>query len=154
MMESISWSHYIIAIGALLVMWYLIIGCKFYSVELKRIVSGEQKMKSRTFINVLDDLSSLGIDRVEVELLPSLDTLEDTKDLCDLLLQAIKESVDKSFTKEEVQKLIRFLFSEFPFVKDSALRDSITRLLVFETQKYPQFVLSHSEVDALWEETL
>jgi hypothetical protein len=154
MLENISWSHYIIAMGVLLVIWYLIIGCKFYNVELKQFISGQPKMKIERFNNVLNDLSSLGIDAEEVEGLPTLDTLEDTKYLTVLLLQAIKESVEKSFSKEELQKFIKLLLSGVPFVKDSALRDSINRLLVFETQKYPQFVLSHNEVDALWEETI
>jgi hypothetical protein len=43
MLTNISWSNYSIAVGVILLVWYLFLGFRFYYEELKQLISGKQK---------------------------------------------------------------------------------------------------------------
>lgn len=154
MLENISWGSYIIAIGVLLVIWYLVIGSKFYYVELKEFIRGDRKMKFGRLGNQENDCLSSWADIPEAERLVLLDTIEEVDELWMGLIKAIRESADRNFSKGELESYLRLLLAEHHFVKLSHARDLTNAFLIWVTQKYPQFVFSHSEVDALWEETV
>jgi hypothetical protein len=45
MLTNVSWSNYSIAVAAVLLVWYLFLGFRFYYEELKQLVSGKQRDK-------------------------------------------------------------------------------------------------------------
>ncbi len=47
MFTNISWTNYLIVVILLLVIYYIIIGLRFYSDDLKNLLSGNQKFKLR-----------------------------------------------------------------------------------------------------------
>jgi hypothetical protein len=161
MFTNISWSNYIIAVSTLLFIWYLIVGFKFYFFEFKQIISGEQKIKFPDFRNKNESQfisNSSGENNLKGAIFSSysesFDTLDDAEELSDRLLKAIGESIERNLSREEFENYLRLLLSEYPFVKISALRESINKFIISESEKYPNLLLTYSQTDSLWDDAI
>lgn len=153
MFTNISWSSYLTVLGLVVLIWYFIILLKFYYKDLLKIFSGEKKLKFTSFKNMTErkvqdsgEYKSLSSSFSE-----SFDTLEDAEELSVRILQAVKESNEKNFSKEHFQNYLRMVLDEYPYVKISSLRENINKLMVTESSKYPNLILTLSEADSLWE---
>ena len=153
MFTNISWSSYLTVLGVVVLIWYFIILLKFYYKDLLKIFSGEKKLKFTSFKNMTErkvqdsgEYKSLSSSFSE-----SFDTLEDAEELSARILQAVKESNEKNFSKEHFQNYLRMVLDEYPYVKISSLRENINKLMVTESSKYPNLILTLSEADSLWE---
>jgi len=149
MFTNISWGSYLTAAGIAIIFWYLIILLKFHSSDLKKILSGEKKLQipflKKTSKNLQD------IKSISDSFPKSFDTLEDAENLSQRIKEAVKESAEKRITKQQFQNYLRILLDEYPYIKISSLRENINQLMVFESQKHPNLLLTLSEADSLWE---
>ncbi|MEZ0183412.1 hypothetical protein AB9T89_14315 [Flavobacterium oncorhynchi] len=162
MFTTISWSNYLITVGVLLFCWYLFLIVKFYAVELKELFTGERKLNFPSRKN--SSVTSSGFNISEGGLLknsqntaiPYLHSvaMEDLNELSLRLSLAIEESAVENLGSVEFQNYLRFILSEYSFVKISALRENINKLIVSECVKHPQLILTYEQVDRLWEETI
>jgi len=153
MFTNISWGNYIIAVSVLLLIWYLILGLKFYYQDLKKIISGEQKIQfpSSKRKSIKDEVVEESLSSKFSE---TFDTLEDAEELSNRLVQAIEESAQRNLSIQELQNYIQMILSEYQYVKISSLRENINNLIVTECEKHLQLVLTYREVDNLWNEIL
>lgn len=149
MFTNISWGSFLTAAGIAIIFWYLIILLKFHSSDLKKILSGEKKLQipflKKTSKNLQD------IKSISDSFPKSFDTLEDAENLSQRIKEAVKESAEKRLTKQQFQNYLRMLLDEYPYIKISSLRENINQLMVFESQKHPNLLLTLSEADSLWE---
>lgn len=149
MFTNVSWSSYLAVMGILIIIWYLLVVLKFYSGVIKKILSGEKKLKLRSFKdNNENDRQAKPLSSSFSE---SFDTLEDAEELSLRIIQAATESAQKNLSKVQFQNYLRMVLEEYPYVKISSLRDSINKLMVTESEKHPAFFLTLSEADSLWE---
>lgn len=161
MFTNISWSSYGVAIGALAFVWYLFLGFKFYYAELKQFVSGRGSGAKTALWDIkvkepyifTDDKSSVksSLDGAFSE---SLSTLEDAEKLTEILVNAIRESIERKKSKEELQNYLQMILCDFPLVKESSFRETVNELMVSECEKHPQMILTYAEVDGLWDEAI
>lgn len=151
MFTNISWSNYIIAVSVLLVIWYLIVVFKFYYPELKRIISGEKKIKILSFGNRSKRNLS---EPISCSFSESFDTLDDAEELSNRVLQTIEESAERGLSQKEFQNYLKLVLAEYPYVKISSLRENANKFIVSECEKHPQLLLTYEQVDSLWEETI
>ncbi|MFH6967778.1 hypothetical protein [Flavobacterium sp. FlaQc-28] len=149
MFTNISWGSYLTAAGIAIIFWYLIILLKFHSSDLKKILSGEKKLQIPFLKKTSKNLQE--IKSISDSFPKSFDTLEDAEDLSQRIKEAVKGSAEKRLTKEQFQNYLRMLLDEYPYVKISSLRENINQLMVFESQKHPNLLLTLSEADSLWE---
>ncbi len=149
MFTNISWGSYMTAAGIAIIFWYLIILLKFHSSDLKKILSGEKKLQIPFLKKTSKNLQY--IKSISDSFPKSFDTLEDAENLSQRIKEAVKESAEKRLTKQQFQNYLRMLLDEYPYVKISSLRENINQLMVFESQKYPNLLLTLSEADSLWE---
>ncbi|MCD0472497.1 hypothetical protein [Flavobacterium sp. JAS] len=154
MFTNISWSNYIIAVTVLLMIWYLVMGFKYYYFELLQIISGKQQIKFLNFRKTKKRITynSTGDDNLKANFFSSFDTLEDAEELSEHIVKAIKESFERNLSKEEFQNYLRLLLAEYPFVKISSLRENINKILVSESAMHPNLLLTYEVADSLWEE--
>lgn len=153
MFTNISWSSYLTVLGLVVLIWYFIILLKFYYKDLLKIFSGEKKLKFTSFKNMNENKvpDSEEYKSLSSSFSGSFDTLEDAEELSARILQAVKESNEKNFSKEHFQNYLRMVLDEYPYVKISSLRENINKLMVTESSKYPNLLLTLSEADSLWE---
>lgn len=149
MLSNISWSSYFAAVSVLIVLYYGFVVLKYYRSHITNLLKRKDKK------DLLEGSEDSG-DHVEDpfgEFTESFDTLEETKELYNRLINVIIESNDRDLSKVEFTNYIRFILDEYPFVKQSALRDKINSLMALESAKWPKLGLTYSEMDALWQET-
>lgn len=159
MLNSISWNSYLVAVVTLLVLWYLYIGFRYYSSEIKQILLGRKKIAfpslGKKTIN--DSLSSSDQENGNPTNLneafeESFATLDEVKELSARLTGAVSESAELDRPKQEFENYIRLILSEYPYVKISSLRSNVNNLLAYETKKHPELLLTATEADELWKE--
>lgn len=152
MFTNISWSSYLTVLGVVVLIWYFILLLKFYYKDLLKIFSGEKKLKFSSFKNNKNKLQDSGGHKsLSSSFSESFDTLEDAEELSARIIQAVAESNEKEFSKEHFQNYLRMVLDEYPYVKISSLRENINKLMVNESLKYPNLLLTLSEADSLWE---
>lgn len=153
MFTNISWSSYLTVLGVVVLIWYFILLLKFYYKDLLKIFSGEKKLKFPSFNNMTENKlqDSREYKSLSSSFSESFDTLEDAEELSARILQAVAESNEKEFSKEQFRNYLRMVLDEYPYVKISSLRENINKLMVSESSKYPNLILTLSEADSLWE---
>lgn len=151
MFTNIPWSSYLTVTGILVIIWYLVLLLKFYSTDLKKILSGEKKFKIPSFKN--KTRNSKEPKSISASFSESFDTLDDAEQLATRIIQAVEESAEKKLSKEQFQNYLSMVLEEYPYVKISSLRESINKLIVSESEKHPALLLTLSEANSLWEGT-
>jgi hypothetical protein len=159
MFTNISWSEYCIAIGALVLVWYMLWGVHFYYKVLMKIFSGKENIKPPALGEIKSKALSFGTNDIDTVKSPSsssflepISTLEDVEELSGILINAIKESAERNLSKNEFTNYLRLILGDFQFVKASTLRENVNKLIVSECEKHPQLILTYGEADGLWEE--
>lgn len=155
MFTNVSWGSYLAAIGIILLTWYLVLILKFYSKDLRELLSGEKKLKFPVLKKTSNKLENQRDQKcLSSSFSESFDTLEDAEELSTRIVQAVEESSQMNLSKEQFQNYLKMVLEEYPYVKISSLRENINNLVVSESEKHPQFYLTFAEADTLWEETI
>jgi len=149
MFTNISWGSFLTAVVVVTAIWYSAVIIKCYSRELKKILSGETKIMLPFFNNTKKEHTVRNT--IKSSFSGSFETLEDAEQLSIRIEQAAAESAEKGLSKEQFQNYVSMLLEEYPYVKISSLKENINKLMVSESNKYPQLQLTLSEADSLWE---
>ncbi|WDF66073.1 hypothetical protein [Flavobacterium sp. KACC 22763] len=144
MLGDVSWKAFVIAATAFLFLWYGYVFFRYYPKNFISILKGGFRRRSLA----AEDMKS---DSPFAKFKESFSTLEDAEELYSKLLDAFAESDARGVSKTEFKHYLQFVLSEYPFVKQSALREKINSLVISESLKYPEFVLGSLEMDSLWE---
>jgi len=147
MLSNISWSSYLTAIIILAVVWYSFLIYKYHLWNIQNLFKRNARQSPRDAKGKTESKPGLFSEYKE-----SFSTLEDAEELYSRLVEVFTESNAGGLTKEVFQNYIRFILSEYPFVKQSALRSKINALAVLESEKYPELLLVYAEMDSLWDE--
>ena len=161
MFANISWGDYCIAIGALVLVWYILLGAYFYYKVLMKILSGKENIRFPALGETKSKALRFGTNDSDTAKSPSpssfsesISTLEDVEELSGILRNAIKESAERNLSKNEFTNYLRLILGDFQFVKASTLRENVNKLMVSECEKHPQLILTYGEADDLWDEVI
>jgi hypothetical protein len=160
MFTNISWSDYIIAVAILLTVYYLFVGVRYYSDDLKDLLSGKRKLKFR---------AALPLDTGEEDTYPAEenyqhqatafetttdDDFDEVEHLIERLKNVIVDASKKKLIPQEFKQYLHLVLEEYPSVKNSPLRSSVNELIVSECEKHGAVTLSEDEVDMLWKDAM
>lgn len=143
MFSNISWSSYLTTVALFVLAWYSYLIFRYYWKNVQDLFKNKIKSSNRT-----EEFSSGPFS----EFKESFSTLEDAEELYNKIVTVFAESDAGGLSKVAFKNYIRFILSEYPFVKQSALREKINSLAVLESAKYPELLLTSAEMDRLWEE--
>lgn len=160
MFTNISWGNYTTVIVLLLLSWYLFIGLRFYFAELKEILTGKQKFQFRSIDNTRnpetasnsgyqespDSLSS------QSHLAESDKTFQEINKLVEKMRNVVVDVAQGKLPKQELVDYLGIVLREYPSVKKSPYRSSVTELIVSECEQLESIYLTQQEVEALWDE--
>lgn len=167
MLNNISWANYLSTIVFLLLVYYSIVGWKFYPQEIKEWLSGKRRFSFRpaSSIPTVQDDKELNSDvpPVQAELFASDkkyvpafeeedDIVEKVKELTFSLKEAIAEAVENNYIKVEFFYSLQRLLKRYSFLKDSPALVPINNLIASECEKYGYIQLSAEERMMLWNE--
>lgn len=167
MLYIISWTTYFSIVLLLLMVYYIFVGVKFYSQEIKDLFRGRNKLAFRfrsSAVPVLDnEESNTHVQPEQPELfvfnkkdVPAVeeedDSAQQVKELTRNLKQAIAEAVEKNYIKEEFILSLKILLKKYSFPDGSPLLVAIDNLIASECEKYGYIQLSAEERVILWNE--
>jgi hypothetical protein len=158
MLKNISWSDYIIAVAIALTLYYLFIGMRYFSGEIKDLLSGKRKLKLRTALpdpngeyNTTveeDDQEPGGFERT------TDNEFNEVEHLIERLRTVITDASRRKLIPQEFKQYLTMILKEYPSVKYSPLRSSINELIVSECQKHGAATFDEDEVELLWKEAV
>jgi len=167
MFTGISWSDYTTTTALLLAVYYVFVGVRFYSHELKHLLSG----RSRFFVRSTpvkshvqdEEESNIQVQAIQPELFPSsvkhVPTIEDTEaiytqvqKLTENLKVTIAAAVDKEYIKDEFLLSLKLLLKSYAYLKGSPAMGAINNLIASECERYGYIQLSAEERVMLWNE--
>lgn len=168
MLNNISWGTYVSVSLLLLVVYYVVVGAKFYSNEIKALLSGKTKPSFRTASTTSlqdDEEPTTESAQVQSELFTpdenytpmygeeaSDTTLEQVRELTHCIKDAIAEAVEKNHIKEEFILSLQLLLKKYSFLKGSPSLGALNNLIASECEKYGYIQLSAEERVLLWNE--
>lgn len=161
MFTTISWSSYVTAIEILLFTWYLFLGFRFYSFEIKQVLFGQRKIifpflrnHNRKDPLLVESKNGTSKSNLSESFSESFATLDEVKELSARIIDATAESADRNLSQQEFKNFLKLILAEYPYVKISSLRDTVNDLVVSESQKHTSLALTLEQVDNLWNETV
>jgi hypothetical protein len=162
MFTNISWSNYIVVVILLLASWYLFVGFRFYFDDLKQIASGKRKLHFRGFENQDDhDPQAEQNYQESPETISSQTsfgefdtTFEDVDALVERIKKFIADAAKRKLLKQEFLNYIQLILKEYPSVKDSAFRSSVSELIVNESNTLTSVSITQAEAEGLWNEKI
>lgn len=153
MFTNISWPDYITYVAVATIIYYIVIGLKYFRNDLADTFAPK---KSGGSDSVFMEEEYPERDFPFNEEKPGSFETSSEQDFDDVeeLITRIKEIIAKS-TGLEVQsgdfkKYLGLTLNEYPSIKKSALKASVNELIVSECQKNGTVKLSMDEVDLLW----
>jgi hypothetical protein len=158
MLTNISWTDYIIAVVLLLTAYYFFVGMRYFSADLKNLVSGKSNLKFMGGISY--DTLTESIQPSEKNYngeRPALETtteddFAEVEHLIERLKSVIADASGKKLTSQELKQILHLVFQEYPNIKNSPFRSSINELVASECEKYGAVTLSEDEVEHLWKD--
>jgi hypothetical protein len=158
MLKNISWTDYIIAVAILLAIYYLFVGMRYFSGEIKDLLSGKRKLKFRTALpnnhspyNPDEEQSEIETDSFEKT---TDDDFTEVEHLIDRLKAVVADASRRKLIPQEFKQYLSMVLKEYPSVRYSPIRSSVNELIVTECQKYGAVTLKEDEVELLWKEAV
>lgn len=160
MFTNISWTEYLVTVTISLASYYLFIGIKFYSDELKELLSGKRKLKLKPAMHINssgknifyhkenNDQQNASFKEITEE------ELEDGKHLIKRVKTIFADASQKEMALQELKKNLHLALKEYSSPGISSVRSSINELILSESQKYGLVTLTEDEVDLLWEDLM
>lgn len=152
MFNQISWTDYLLAVSILLAIYYLFVGVRYFSGNLKARLAGKRKLTLKAsgfpqhepFQNEASEDISVTTDE------DTDDEFTEVEHLFEKVKAMIADALNQQLVKEEFKQYLRLVLKEFPSIKTSALRPSINELIVSECEKQGIAAFNEEEVDELW----
>mgnify|MGYP000868614696 CR=1 FL=1 len=162
MFTGISWTDYVAAVVILLVVYYAYVGVRYFSGDLRALLTGKKKLHFRRVPQGDDEEedTSYITETTSTPISPS--TFEESSDsdfeevehLIGRLKEVIADASGRELIPQEFSHYLRITLKEYPNIKNSPLRPSVNELIVSECEKYGTVTLSVEEVDRLWNGSL
>ena len=161
MLTNISWTDYIIAVAILLAAYYFFVGMRYFSADLKDLVSGKRELKFRAVIpDDTDESESFQSSEKNYNgESPAFETTTDddfaeVEHLIERLKSVIADASGKKLIPQELKQYLHLVLQEYPNIKNSPFRTSINELVASECEKYGAVTLSEDEVELLWKDVV
>jgi hypothetical protein len=159
MFTNISWGTYTLVVASVSVSWYLFVGLRYYSKEIRLLAMPKSKrpLQAATSTALPATAPGLPIPEDQSHLAPAGSFGESTNDIFDeieIFIERAKEVIalasQRKSTKEEFGDLLSPLLMEYPTLKDSMFRSSLNELIAQESEKQQGIALTIDEVEKLW----
>jgi len=156
MFTGITWTTYLSAVALLLVIYYLYVGVRYFSGDLKDLLAGKKKLLPR---RPLPAEQPQAVTAQEPGNSPAFedssdDDFREMEHLIGRLKDVIADASQKELIPQEFRQYLRMTLKEYPAIQHSPLRSSVNELIVSECEKYGTVTLREEEVDALWNGSL
>lgn len=155
MLTDFSWSNYIVVVTILLVIYYLLIGLRYYFHELRSIF-----LRGQVQLGVIPN-QELDIKRTHdasIHEPPHEPFTEDSngsspqlENLINKLKGAIEAGIDMQLSKHDILENMQLVLRKHSPLKSPTFKAAINGLVISEFEKYGFTMLDEDEVAVLWD---
>ncbi len=149
MLSTISWADYTISTCIGLLVWYSFVVLKYYSFELRSLISGQRSHRETMIMERNPSNEDL-----DASPGPEYTDDEHLKRVEELVAKVKRRFQDESFKKlttEENEKQISQILQGYPDVRDSVFRSWISEFIVTEYEQITGLLWSEDQADRLWQ---
>lgn len=155
MFTNISWTGYLTVVAILLAIYYLYVGVRYFSADLKGLFAERQKLKFKAVLHgnsKADDLLVLEDNRLKASSFEETtdDEFSEVEHLIERLKTVVSDASRRKLIPQEFKQYLSMVLKEYPTVRYSPLRLSINELIISECEKYGTVTLKEEEVELLW----
>lgn len=158
MFTNISWTDYFITVAILLAIYYLFIGIRYYSGDIKDLLSGKRTLKFKGAVPATGSRYNQDDEQNPSAAVGFENTSDGEFTEVEHLIERLKSIIEDAFQRklilQEFKQYVSSVLKEYPSVKYSPLRSSINELILSECEKYEGVTLTEGEVDLLWKDTV
>ena len=159
MFTNISWTGYLTVVAILLAIYYLYVGVRYFSADLKGLFSERRQLKFKAKISGSTkpkDLPVPGENELETSSFEETtdDEFSELEHLIERLKAVIADASRRKLIPQEFKQYLRLVLKEYPTIRYSSLRLSISELIISECEKYGAVALKEAEVELLWKEAV
>ncbi|MGJ1501355.1 hypothetical protein [Sphingobacterium multivorum] len=156
MLTDITWKDYLIGVSITISIYYLFVGLRYFYPEIRNLLRSKGKPRESYGIYGRTDNEAMSEEDLQ-ERTNSIEAFTDddfaeVEHLIERIKTALAYSPADKVDKAELEHCFRLIFSEYPSIRNSALRLSINEFAAAECEKYGTASLSQEEVDELWQE--
>ena len=153
MFTNISWGNYTVVVVLLGASWYLFVGLRYYFAEIKAIAKGSRKLKFRKapeFPSNLESPESPDTNSSQSYLTTADQTYQEIDSLVERLKNVVVDASQRKLQQQEFVDYLGLVLSEYPTIKNSPFRSSVSELIVSECDKLESIHLTQEEAEGLW----
>lgn len=159
MVTNISWTDYLMVMLLLLVIYYVLIGFRYYFNDLKKLAAN---LIPTAFGSKLENPESSNFDDTTKAFKqmtaegPDAGTTEDTLLEVEHLIMKLKEIIEnasiQNTAKNKFKENLKSILNQYPEIKNSPFQSAVNELIISECTKHDSIILSENEVVMLWNE--
>lgn len=142
--SGISWKGYMAAVIILLILYYLVIGVRYYRKKILDFLTGKGINKRETFGSAPIEKKNHG---KEAEHL-----FARTRELTERIKDTMKIAHAQDYPKYQLLSLIKSLIAEYSEIKTPAITGAVNNAIISESSKYEIYHFKEEELGELWDE--
>lgn len=158
MLSNVSWAMYAGIIGTIVFIYYLIIYLRFKPKSIHHLFFGQSSNETKSASWKLPAIEASDSNRFSLTPQKEDNFYEEEEDdthqafdkmfveVKQIIAAASKGQLDKLQLLQQLGQVIK----NYPGLKSAGVHDSMTELIVSETEKYETVALSENEVEHLW----
>lgn len=143
--SGISWKGYMIAVIILLVLYYLVIGIRYYRREIQDFLTGK-RMKDKKGTSGVTRLDKNSPGKEAEHLFAR------TKELTERIKDTIGVAHAQNYPKYQLLSLIKSLIAEYSEIKTPSITRAVNNTIISESSKYEAYNFREEELGELWDE--
>lgn len=136
MLKQISWTEYFVAIGLLLLIYYVLIVVVYFRSDIWQLVSGKKQLALATAGNTVEQ----DVNTDEEKLYNNANNL----------IAELKLLFAKKYVKEELIVALQQKLKSYNFLKETAYQASINNFIELEAENKSSLYLSEEELRIVW----
>lgn len=151
MLSSISWAGYFTAIAILLVVYYAVIGYRFYRNDIIVITGGLNNQRSLSFVkdHLRQEISSQKDQKGE-DIINNTPLLVES--FTDEIRAFLQEAKNNELSKGTIFHSLQIIVSKYPSLKISEYKSLLEQLIIDETELNCDVLIKEDEVSRVWNE--
>lgn len=150
------WKIYLILLGFVLAVYYLVIVVRYYKKEIVqfqgRLSTSEIKSYPAQHPKEQHPKDSVPGERENENSLHEL--IQQVEKLCGALTSSLQEAAEKEYPREDLLLLLRMTLKEYPGFSAQPFRSLIEKLIESECERYGFVPLHVVERDEIWKEAV
>lgn len=134
MLSNVSWTEYLAAVGALLILYYLVIGIRYYRKEIKNLLKGRMKTGH-----------TAGVEKMAEEI-----SFEELEAVVFDLRYAVLDKAGKNTTKPELLKQLAGRLENYAGLRKPAYRAAINNAIIQHAKDSCGIMFTEEELNEAW----